>query len=66
MSHTKKLCQYEDAMETVCDECQSRHNMNHAYCEEQCMVRTVWYNILDEVKESEEKNMLTREMIMMF
>lgn len=50
MSMTKKLANYEDAMETICDECQARHNMNHTYCEEQCMVRTVWYNILDEVK----------------
>ena len=40
--------QYEDAMEIVCSECQARHGMNCCYCEEQCMVKTVWYNILDE------------------
>ena len=67
MSHTKKLCQYEDAMETICDECQARHNVKPSYCKDDCMVRQVWRDILDEVKmetESEEKNMLTREMIM--
>lgn len=51
----KRLTTFEDAMETVCDECRSRHNMNHTYCEEQCMVRTVWYNILDENKATEEE-----------
>ena len=41
---------YEKAMETICDECQKRHNIHPSYCDEQCMVRTVWYNMLDETE----------------
>ena len=45
---------YENAMKIVCGECQSRHGMHYTYCEEQCMVRQVMYNILDEMQEDEE------------
>jgi hypothetical protein len=48
-----KLQDYEIAMRIICDECKNRHNMNCSYCDEQCMVREVWYNLLDE-RESEE------------
>ena len=50
--------QYEDAMEMVCSECQARHGMSCYYCEEQCMVRTVWYNILDESDDNKEEKPL--------
>lgn len=51
-----KLVEFENAMEIICDECQARHNMHYNYCEEQCMVRPLWYEIIDEQKKEREDN----------
>jgi hypothetical protein len=48
-----KQTDFENAMELICDECAARHNMHYSYCEEQCMVKQLWYDILDEEMESE-------------
>lgn len=55
MSDIKKLTQYEEAMETVCDECKARHDLENYYCHAECMVRQVWRDILAEQKKEREK-----------
>jgi hypothetical protein len=56
MSMTKKLVNYEDAMETICTECEAKRNKHYVsqiYCEDDCMVRQIWRDILDEAKATE-------------
>ena len=57
MSNIKRLTLYEEAMETVCDECQTRYPVKDNYCQCNCMVRQIWRNILDEKKAREENKM---------
>lgn len=53
MSNIKRLTLYEDAMETVCEQCIFYFN-DISDCSE-CAVHKTWHNILDENKtESEE------------
>lgn len=51
-----KLTEYEEAMETICDECQTRYLMpvEGNYCLCNCMVRRVWRDILAEQKKERE------------
>ena len=56
MSNIKRLTEFENAMETICDECKARHDLHYNYCEEQCMVRPLWYEIIDEQKKEREDN----------
>ena len=57
MSNIKKLTEFENAMETICDECKTRYPipMEENYCLCNCMVRQIWRNILDESKKEREK-----------
>ena len=54
-----KLTEYEEAMETICDECRTRYPIpvEDNYCLCNCMVRQIWRNILDEKKAREENAM---------
>lgn len=54
MSNINRLTEYENAMETVCDECKARHDLENYYCHAECMVRHVWRDILAEQKKEKE------------
>ena len=59
MSNIKKLTEFENAMEVICDECRTRYPIpvEDNYCLCNCMVRQIWRNILDEKKAREENKM---------